>query len=74
MDVRGKLVEHLRKMAERIKCYLSHEWCYDRMEEDGVATMGFCFGVVGGSKKTDYLSEMCMGCPHWVPLEKEGAD
>ena len=37
MDVREKLVEHLRKMAERIKNHLSHEWCYDRMEADVVA-------------------------------------
>ena len=58
---------HHRKLAERIKYHLSHEWCYDRMEADGIATMGHCCGVVGGSKETDYLSEMCMDCPHWVP-------
>ena len=74
MDVREKLVEHLRKLSERIKYHLSHEWCYDRMEEDGVATMGCCCGVVGSSKETDYLSEMCLDCPHWVPLWKEGTD
>ena len=74
MDVREKLVELLRKLAERIKYHMSHEWCYDRMEADGTATMGCCCGVVGGSKETDDLSEMCLDCPHWVPLEKEGAD
>ena len=26
MDVREKLVEHLRKLSERIKYHLSHEW------------------------------------------------
>ena len=72
MDVREKLVEHLRKLAKHIKYHLSHEWCYDRMEANGAATEGYCFGAVGGSKETDYLSDMCLDCPHWVPLEKDG--
>ena len=46
----------------------------NEMEADGAATGGCCFGVVGGSKATDYLSDMCLDCPHWVPLEKEGSD
>ena len=74
MNVKEKLVEHLRKLAERIKYYLSHEWCYDEMEADGAAAGGYCFGVVGGSKEMNYLSDMCLDCPHWVPLEKEGSD
>ena len=69
-----RLIERLRKLEERIKYHLSHEWCYDRMEADGAANRGCCCGVVGGSKGTDYLSEMCLDCPHWVPLEKGGAD
>ena len=74
MNVKEKLMEHLRKLLERIKYHLSHEWCYYRMEEDGVVTMGCCCGVVGGSKETDYLSDMCLDCQHWIPLEKEGSD
>ena len=74
MDIKEKLIKHLRKLAERIKYHLSHEWCYDRMEADGAAIGVYCFGVVGGSKETDYLSDMCLDCQHWVPLEKEGSD
>lgn len=74
MDIKEKLIKHLRKLAERIKYHLSHEWCYDRMEADGAAIGNYCFGVVGGSKETDYLSDMCLDCQHWVPLEKEGSD
>ena len=74
MDIKKKLIEHLRKLAERVKYHLSHEWCYDRMEADGVAAGDYCFGVVGGSKEMNYLSDMCLDCPHWVPLEKEGSD
>ena len=74
MDIKKKLIEHLRKLAERVKYHLSHEWCYDRMEADGAAIGGYCFGVVGGNKETDYLSDMCLDCQHLVPLEKEGSD
>ena len=74
MDIKEKLIKHIRKLAERIKYHLSHEWCYDRMEADGAAIGGYCFGVVGGGKETDYLSDMCLDCQHWVPLEKEGSD
>ena len=74
MDIKEKLIEHLRKLAERVKYHLSHEWCYDRMEADGAAIWGYCFGVVGGSKETDHLSDMCLDCQHWVPPEKEGSD
>ena len=74
MDIKEKLIKHIRKLAERVKYHLSHEWCYDRMEADGAVIGGYCFGVVGGSKETDYLSDMCLDCQYWVPLEKEGSD
>ena len=69
-----RLIKRLRKLAERIKYHLSHEWCYDRMEATGTATMGCCCGCFGGDWETGYLSYMCMDCPHWVPPEKEGSD
>ena len=63
------MVEWLKKLIAKIKYHLSHEWCYDRMEADGVASFGCCCGVVGGTRATDYLSEMCCDCPHWVPVK-----
>ena len=59
----------IRKIVEKIKFHLSHEWCYTRMEADGVAVMGCCCGVVGGDRTSDYLSYMCMDCPHWIPCD-----
>ena len=41
--------------------------CYDEMENRGIAVMGCCSGLAGGSAATDYLSEGYIGCPHWVP-------
>ena len=74
MDIKEKLIKHIRKLAERIKYHLSHEWCYDRMEADGAAIGSYSFGVIGGSRETNYLSDMCLDFQHWVPLEKEGSD
>lgn len=54
------------KMLAKIKHHLSHEWCYDRMEAEGIAVMGCCCGLVGGTRATDYLQEHCVDCPHLV--------
>lgn len=43
-----------------------YEKCYSNMEYEGYAAMGCCGGLTGGTKATDYLSEMCIGCPHLV--------
>lgn len=60
----------LKKLIDKIKYHLSHEWCYDRMEACGIAAMGCCCGTVGGTRATGYLSEMCVDCPHWVPTRE----
>lgn len=68
------LIEYLRKMTKRIKYYLSTDWCYDRMEADGHADNFRCCGLAGGTRKTDYLSEMCIDCPYldlyWIGKER----
>lgn len=52
-----------------------YEKCYSDMEYEGYASMGFCGGLTGGTKATDYLSETCCSCPHLVlgcnPIRKE---
>lgn len=45
-----------------------HEKCYSNMEYEGYAAMGCCGGLTGGTKSTDYLSETCCSCPHYVVL------
>lgn len=43
-----------------------HDKCYSRMEEDGIASLGSCFGAVGGDCNTNYLSYDCIDCPYFV--------
>ena len=45
-----------------------YEKCYSDMEYEGYTSMDCCGGLTGGTKSTDYLSEMCIGCPHYVDL------
>lgn len=50
----------------------AHEDCYKSMEKEGYAVFGCCGGAVGGTAATEYLSEMCIGCPYFVyPSRKE---
>ena len=52
-----------------------YEKCYSNMEYEGYASMDCCGGLTGGTKSTNYLSEMCCSCPHLVlgcnPIRKE---
>lgn len=49
-----------------------YEKCYTEMENEGHASMGCCCGLAGGTKETDYLSEVCIGCPHLVLTDSKG--
>ena len=48
-----------------------YEKCYSDREYEGYASMGCCGGLTGGTKATDYLSEMCISCPHYVDLGRD---
>lgn len=61
----------IRKFIKWLKYHLSYEWCYDRMEDAGVAVFGCCCGQAGGSRQTNRLSEMCMDCPHLTLTDGE---
>ena len=37
--------------------------CYSEMVKRGIAANGVCGGLVGGTKNTGYLQEMCINCP-----------
>lgn len=49
----------------------NYDKCYSSMEYRGVAAMGCCNGVVGGSRDTEYLSESCIECPYFILPDKE---
>ena len=40
-----------------------HDKCYSEMVKRGIASEGRCGGLVGGTKNTGYLQEMCIDCP-----------
>lgn len=63
------MIKFLKNLISKIKYNISHDRCYDTMEERGIAASGLCGGIVGGSKATGYLSEGCIGCPYWTPRE-----
>lgn len=37
--------------------------CYSEMVKRGIAYGRTCGGLVGGTKNTGYLQEMCINCP-----------
>lgn len=39
-----------------------HDKCYSEMVKRGIASEGRCGGLVGGTKNTGYLQEMCIDC------------
>lgn len=45
--------------------------CYDHMELDNQAAYECCGGVIGGTKNTEYLSEMCIDCPYFTTTDIE---
>lgn len=46
-----------------------YDKCYSEMEDDGIAVFGCCHGIVGGTRNTGYLSEMCIDCPYYTPVD-----
>lgn len=43
-----------------------YDKCYSEMEHSGYAVMECCGGITGGTKSTDYLSNICVDCPYLV--------
>lgn len=53
-----------------LKSFVSdYDKCYSEMEDDGIAVFGCCHGIVGGTRNTGYLSEMCIDCPYYTPVD-----
>lgn len=66
-----RLIKKVKQLMKKIRYELSHESCYDKMEEDGVAKNGNCCGVVGGDRTTDYTAEFCLDCPYYSPVNSQ---
>lgn len=58
-----------KKLNLREAIFDSYSSCYTNREYLGYAAMGCCSGTVGGTSSTGYLSEMCVGCPHFVDIK-----
>ena len=75
IKVKRKLLEvevkMLKNILSKIKYFLSKESCYTEMERRGIASMGCCCGVVGGTSSTNYLSESCCDCKYFTLIGDE---
>lgn len=50
-----------------LKSFISdYDKCYSEKEYDGIAVFGCCRGMVGRTRNTEYLSEMCIDCPYYT--------
>ena len=63
MRLLEKIVKFIRNLV-----FSYYESCYTDMEYRGIASMGCCCGVVGGTSATEYLSETCIECPYHVMI------
>ena len=59
----------IKNIIKTIKCCFSRESCYEDRKSKGYLDGDKCYGVVGGGKTTNYLSETCISCPHWTPID-----
>ena len=39
------------------------------MESIGYAVFECCCGIAGGTRNTEYLSVMCIGCPYFTEID-----
>ena len=62
------MLKKIKQFFRQFKYRFSYEWCYDGMEQRGIAVFGCCCGTVGGTAATEYLDEGCIGCPYWTPV------
>ena len=51
----NKFKEKIVKMLD-----MDNNECYENHKNEN----GICYGLVGGTKSTDYLAEHCIGCKH----------
>ena len=66
--MRGGLLKTIAKRIRKL-IFTDYDCCYTDMEYRGNAFMGCCSGGVGGTSSTEYLSEMCIGCPYQVMIK-----
>ena len=60
----------IKNIISKIKNPFSKNSCYERMKARGyIEEDEKCYGMVGGTRATNYLSEECISCPHWKPIE-----
>lgn len=67
--MRCGLLEKIGKWLRNL-IFTNYDCCYTDMEYQGIASMGGCCGVVGGTSATEYLSETCIGCPYHVMIKR----
>ena len=59
--MQGKFIKSIKSFLD-----LNNDRCYEEHKNND----GKCYGLVGGTKSTEYLSESCIGCDHLTPIKK----
>jgi hypothetical protein len=63
----ARKIQLLSKFSSFIETFMmTREECYENTK----SVDGKCYGVVGGTKNTDYLSEYCIDCPYCTMIVK----
>ena len=60
----------IKNILNKIKKTFFKDSCYERMKSIGyIEEDDKCYGMVGGTRATNYISEKCIDCPYWKPIE-----
>lgn len=61
----------IKKFVKDFFILWNYTSCYDHMELTKRAAYECCDGIAGGTRNTEYLSEMCIDCPYFITTNIE---
>lgn len=59
----------IKKFFKDSAILCNYSSCYNHMESTGYAVFECCGGIACGTRSTEYLSEMCIGCPYFTEID-----
>ena len=64
------MIKTIKAVIAKIKERRKYIRCYDHMESIGIAVFCMC----AGDFDEDYRHKVCLACPYFTPIRKDGAD
>ena len=62
--------EKIKSILAKIRKRIAYNRCYNQMESIGIAVFSMC----AGDFDEDYRHKVCLDCPYFTPIRKDGAD